>query len=394
MKNSERILALREGFCASWDEYTRLIAEDWDIAVDSERSLGIISVKNAMGASVYGAGSYTKLRGYVELCLNNPDVKQIVLEINSPGGDVNGLFECCEYLSKATGVKPIHAHVTGLCCSAAFAIAASCTDISATETSEIGSVGIYSEAQNWEKFDEKQGLLTRIFRSKNAKNKNLSAFTEEGAQDRQEKMDFYEDCFYTVLSEGRGMDRDRCIESFGHGASFLAREALERNMVDSIVAYDELISKLSSPDDVEEDEGDDMDISKLTAEEKSAVFKALVEENPSLLAEAEGTARETERSRVMGLYALRTDDNKDIVDAAISGGKSAESIYGDLYRAEKERADKLAQASANLDTIRKQAENEQGLPDLKNPMPDDLGAQAKAIGKTVTDARKKGEEKK
>ena len=190
------------------------------------------------------------------------------------------------------------------------------------------------------------------------------------------------------------MDRDRCIESFGHGASFLAREALERNMVDSIVAYDELISKLSSPDDVEEDEGDGMDISKLTAEEKSAVFKALVEENPSLLAEAEGTARETERSRVMGLYALRTDDNKDIVDAAISGGKSAESIYGDLYRAEKERADKLAQASANLDTIRKQAENEQGLPDLKNPMPDDLGAQAKAIGKTVTDARKKGEEKK
>ena len=232
MKNSERILALREGFCASWDEYMRLIAEDWSISIDSEKKLGIIAVKNAMGASVYGAGSYTKLRGYIELCLNNDAVEQIVLEINSPGGDVNGLFEACEYISRAKEVKPIHAHVTCLCCSAAYAIAGACTDISATETSDIGSVGIYSEAQNWEKFDEKQGLLTKIFRSKNAKNKNLSAFTAEGEKDRQEKMDFYEDCFYTVLSEGRGIERDKCVETFGQGASFLAREALERNMID------------------------------------------------------------------------------------------------------------------------------------------------------------------
>ena len=131
-----------------------------------------------------------------------------------------------------------------------------------------------------------------------------------------------------------------------------------------------------------------MDITKMTAEEKEAVFKALVEDNPSLLAEAEGSAREAERSRMTGLYALRTDDNKDIVDDAITAGKSVDSIMGDLYRAEKERADRLAQEKANLDTIRTQAEEEQSLPDLKNPMPDDLGAQADRIAKRVAEARK------
>ena len=371
MKNSERILALREGFCASWDEYMRLIAEDWNISIDSEKKLGIIAVKNAMGASVYGAGSYTKLRGYIELCLNNSDIEQIVLEINSPGGDVNGLFEACEYISRAKEVKPIHAHVTGLCCSAAYAIAGACTDISATETSDIGSVGIYSEAQNWEKFDEKQGLLTKIFRSKNAKNKNLSAFTAEGEKDRQEKMDFYEDCFYTVLSEGRGIERDKCVETFGQGASFLAREALERNMIDSIASYGELINGLTSSDE-EEDEGEDMDITKMTAEEKSEVFMALVADNPSLLAEAEEKARTQERERVTNLMAQKSEANADIIDKAISSGQGLKDIALELYEAEKKKA---AELSAKIsDPIALQAENTQELKGLKNPMPDDLAA--------------------
>lgn len=132
-----------------------------------------------------------------------------------------------------------------------------------------------------------------------------------------------------------------------------------------------------------------MDIKDMTAEQKAELFKALVEDTPSLLAEAEGSAREEERSRVTGLYALRTDANKAIVDEAISAGKSADSIYADLYRAEKERADALEAEKANLDTIRKQAENEQTVK-VSNPMPDELGVaeRAEQIARRVSDVRK------
>ena len=371
----QHILALRENYYASIDERQRCMAETWGVCVDPETGISVVSVIGPTHASSFfwGAGTYSKLRATVETLLGNDDVKDIVLEINSPGGDVNGLFECCEYLSQAKEEKPIHAHVTGLCCSAAYAIAACCTDISATHTSEIGSVGIYAQAIDETEHLKKEGILTRIFRSRNASKKNESPFTEEGAKEMQEKMDYFEDCFYTVLSEGRGIEREKCIETFGHGAVFLATDALERSMIDSIASYGELISKLSSPAE-EEDEGDDMDWKNMTAEQKADLFKALVEDNPSLLAEAEGTAREAERSRVIGLYALRTDENKDIVDAAVAEGKSADSIYADLYRAEKARADKLAQATSNIDTIRKQAENEQALDGLQNPMPDDLAS--------------------
>ena len=388
MKRENKILALREGIWASYDELQRYVAEDWGMTVN-ENGIAVLAVTGATRASYYGPGTYSRLRVQVEALLNDERCTEIVLEVNSPGGDVNGLFECCEYLAKAKEQKPIHCHVTGMCCSAAYAIAASCTDISATETSEIGSVGVYAQAYDWEEYEKKQGLLSRIFRSKNAQNKNQSAFSEEGAKDIQEKIDFYEDCFYTVLSEGRAMDREKCVEDFGHGSVFLSREALDRNMIDSVAAYDDLMNRLASSEE-EEDEGDDMDITKMTAEEKEAVFKALVEDNPSLLAEAEGSAREAERTRLTGLYELRTDDNKEIVDKAIAEGGNADSIMGDLYRAEKKRADALAAEKANLDTIRTQAEENQNPGNLKNPMPDDLGIaeRAEQMAKRVAEARK------
>ena len=277
---TQKILALRENYFASVDERQRCLAEEWLPTVNPESKIGVVAINGPTRASYWGPGTYSNLRATVEALLSNDNCDQIVLELNSPGGDVNGLFECCEYLAKAKEEKPIHAHVTGMCCSAAYAIASSCTDISATKTSEIGSVGVYAQAYDDSEFLKKQGILARIFRSKNAEKKNESPFTEEGAKAIQEKIDFYEDCFYTVLSEGRNMDRDRCIADFGNGAVFLAEDALERNMVDSIVEYDELISKLSSPDIEEEDEGeDDMDIQNMTAEQKADLFKALVEDS-------------------------------------------------------------------------------------------------------------------
>lgn len=386
-RQSESIQALKEGYFASYDELQRTLAEDWEPTVNPENGIAVIAVTGPTRASYWGAGTYSTLRSTIEVLLNDEDTEQIVIEINSPGGDVNGLFECCEYIAKAKETKPIHAHVTGMCCSAAFAIAASCTDISATQTSEIGSVGVYAQAYDDEEYLKKQGILSRIFRSRNAENKNRSAFSEEGAKDIQEKIDYFEDCFYTVLSEGRGMDRGKCIEDFGHGDVFLAEDALERNMIDSIVSYDELIKELASSDEPEEEEGDDMDIATMTAEQKLDVFNALVAENPSLLLEAQEAARTEERTRIADLSAQRNEANAEIIDKAIAEGVELNAIAMDLYKAEKARADELASRNP-LSGIAEQAESEQALEGLSNPTPDDMGAKASRIADAVLAARK------
>lgn len=380
MKKKNEILALREGFYATSDEIKRMLAKEWGCEISD--GIAVLSVVGTLGyESYWGAGTYTSLRAKVEALLLNDDVSKIVLDINSPGGDVNGLFECCEYLAKAKEQKPIHVHVTGMCCSAAYAIAVSCTDITATQTSEIGSIGVYASAYDDSEYMKKEGILSKIFRSKNAENKNMSAFTDEGAKDIQDKIDFYEDCFYTVISENRGLDRGKCIDTFGHGSVFLAEEALSRGMIDKVSSYDEFIKSLSSSED-EEEKGESMDIASMNAEQKSELFNALIQDSPELLAEVQKGAKDEERARICRLNEQRSADNAGIIDKAISEGSTLEAIALDLYKAERARKDNALSGIAN------QAENTQDLDGLQNPNLDDMGAKARRIAEAVNAIRK------
>ena len=398
MNNADRrqnILALRdEGrYYASSEERQRYLAEAGLPTVNPETGIALVAVTGPAysSCSFWGVGTYTQLASRIEGLLADERVKNIVIAINSPGGDVNGLFECCSYIAKAKESKPIHAHVTGMCCSAAFAIASSCTDIVATDTSEIGSVGVYAEAWDDSEWMKKNGILSKIFRSKNAEKKNQSPFSEEGAADLQAKLDYYEDCFYSVLSEGRGIDKEKCVEDFGHGSVFMASEALQRNMIDSIQSYDELINTLlaSSETDEEEAEGDDMDITAMSAEEKKAAFEALVQAEPSLLAEVEGRVRASERERINALNAERNDGNAEIIDKAIAEGTELNAIAMDLYKAEKQASAKKAEEAANLALIRKQAENTQEVVGLQNPTPDELASINRAVARVNEERKEK-----
>ena len=89
MKNSERVLALKEGYYASVEERQRCLAESWGVCTNPETGLAVISVSGATSASFYGPGTYSRLRATVESLLGDDGVKAICIEMNSPGGDVN-----------------------------------------------------------------------------------------------------------------------------------------------------------------------------------------------------------------------------------------------------------------------------------------------------------------
>lgn len=363
MKNSHdvEILAVQESY--DYKESIREVAQ-YGINLHAD-GIGYIGVQNSL-AEMWGLTTYASLRASIEQALQNDEIKTIALLINSPGGAVNGLFECCNYIKKAKEQKPIVAHVTGLCCSAAYAIASSCSAIYATETSEVGCIGVICSAIDYTKYDEKRGILSKIFRSKNADKKNPSPFSEEGEKDIQAKIDFYEGCFYDLISSSRGINKDECIEKFGHGATFLSNEALERGMIDGVCDYSTFIEQLTSSLTKSEEEEETMDISKMSAEERQELFNALVEAEPNLKARDEGEVLAEERERVASLLAVRAEANKTIVDVAISEGKKVDDIAMDLLKAEQARAEELAKAVSPIEQL---AERASGQTEVVTPNP-------------------------
>ena len=117
-----------------------------------------------------------------------------------------------------------------------------------------------------------------------------------------------------------------------------------------------------------------MDITAMSAEERKTAFEALVQTEPSLLAEVEGRVRASERERISALNAERNESNAAIIDKAIAEGTELSAIAMDLYKAEKTNSAKAAEEAAKLALIRTQAENTQTLAGLQNPMPDDMKA--------------------
>lgn len=98
----------------------------------------------------------------------NKEVGAILLDIDSPGGEVAGCFAFAEKLrgmGARSGGKPIVAFANEMACSAAYAIAASCDAIMTTPTGQVGSIGVWTMLVDMTKGLSKNGIEVTMVRA-------------------------------------------------------------------------------------------------------------------------------------------------------------------------------------------------------------------------------------
>jgi ClpP class serine protease len=84
------------------------------------------------------------LRESIEASASDPAVSEIILNFNSPGGEITGIAELGRYIDFVdTNIKPVKAWSETLCCSAAYWLASQCRDIGVTPSARIGNVGAF-----------------------------------------------------------------------------------------------------------------------------------------------------------------------------------------------------------------------------------------------------------
>lgn len=301
------------------------------------------------------ATDYLGLEDMVKEAEKDPACKSILLVINSPGGYAEGLLSLCNAIAECK--KPKEAYIERMACSAAYAIAVATDKVTISPNAETGCCGCYAEMFGLsEEAIKGCGLDHKVFRSKNAPMKNLSPITDETAQAEYQAMIDAKGEEYLSFVMGRRKSED--AKAFGEGRVVDAKYALENNMVDAIDSFENVLGRMadengttSSPE--EESEGEDMDIAKMSAEEKKTLFTALAEDTPSLLSDREQCVVASERERVKGLLAIR-EHGAEIVDAAIADGRSANDIALELLKAEKPKAEEAPKGNP-LGAIAEQA---------------------------------------
>lgn len=95
-------------------------------------------------ATLLGATEYGAVADALAAVADDPAVRGIVLEMDSPGGEVGGLFDLVDAIGamKGRSGKPMWAVASEAALSAAYAIASVADRLYVTRTGEVGSIGV------------------------------------------------------------------------------------------------------------------------------------------------------------------------------------------------------------------------------------------------------------
>lgn len=190
--------------------------------------------------------SYDEIARDAAMMVQNDDIDAVIFDVNSPGGMVADIEVAASAIRTLSAIKPTSAHINGIGASAAFWLAAAADEITASQSSIIGSVGALISWLDIEGIFTKLGARKIEVLASQSPNKRLDPESEEGLAELQAIVDDAGEMFLTRLSEYRGVSREVLMENYGQGLVRPASTALENGMVDRITSLEELITHMAA----------------------------------------------------------------------------------------------------------------------------------------------------
>lgn len=210
---------------------------------------GVIAKKMNLLTQVSGGASTDLIGNDFDAALENPSVNAIVLDVDSPGGTVDGIQELARHIHAARGRKPIVAVANENMQSAAYWIAAAADEIfAASETSSVGSIGVAMQHVDFSEADRKAGVRrTDIFAGKYKRIASAAnPLSDEGRGVLQSQVDYAYSVFVNDVANFRGVDVNQVVNRMADGRTFLGRQALDAGLVDGIATLSEVVARLSA----------------------------------------------------------------------------------------------------------------------------------------------------
>jgi signal peptide peptidase SppA len=175
----------------------------------------------------------------IEKADEEPDVKAILLEIDSYGGSPVAAEEVANALKKAE--KPTVVQIRDAGDSAAYWAATGADTIFASELSDVGVIGVTMSYIDESKFNEKEGytynsLSTGRYKDMYDPEKPLTA--EERALAMRD-LEIIHDAFVRVVAENRKMDINK-VRALADGSAMLGTMALQNGLIDKIGGFNEV----------------------------------------------------------------------------------------------------------------------------------------------------------
>lgn len=208
---------------------------------------GPISPKTDMFTLFFGGTGLDRLRANLRAALADDAVKSIVLDIDSPGGDVSGIDEMAAEIHAARDRKPITALANHWMASAAYYLGSQASEVAVAPTGMAGSIGVIQIHADYSRAFEESGVsLTLITAGKyKGEGNGYAPLSEEARAHMQESVDDYYAMFVDAVARGRGVAPSAVRSGFGEGRMLTAKRAVSAGLADRIATLDQVLARHS-----------------------------------------------------------------------------------------------------------------------------------------------------
>lgn len=223
-----------------------VVAKAVGVALISAR--GILGKHLSMMEMMCGGCDYDLLAGLIAEAANDPEVRAIVLQLDSPGGTAVG---CAETFARINAIraktgKEIYAFCDTKACSAAYYLAAACDGIVCTITASLGCIGSMLTIEDRSGQLAAQGVRRLTIKSASMKDIGNPDRPPTPAElsEIQQRIDFLGGLFKRDVLSGRG---DVSPEVFEKGLTYFGEQAVAMGLADRVVAsLDDFVAELEA----------------------------------------------------------------------------------------------------------------------------------------------------
>lgn len=208
--------------------------------------LGTIIPRADLLSESSGAVSVQRFTRAFRAALADPEVGGIVIDVDSPGGQVGGVAELADEIYQARGVKPVTAVANHLAASAAYWLASAAEELVVTPSGEVGSIGVFAMHQDISGYLEREGVKVDLIHAGKFKVEGnpYEALGEEARGAIQARVDEYYEMFTGDVARFRGVARQAVTSGFGEGRVVGAETAVQLGMADRVDTLDNVISDM------------------------------------------------------------------------------------------------------------------------------------------------------
>lgn len=255
---------------------------------------------------VSGMTGYDGIISRLQAAVDDPDVKGVLLDIDSPGGEVAGAFDTSDLIARMRDKKPIWALANDMACSAGYLLASACSNRLITQTGVVGSVGVVVAHRSVEKALNEAGIdITLIYSGAHKVDGNpYEKLPEDVRAEIQAKIDDNRVMFADKVAGYTGLSSKAVMAT--EAATYEGEEAVKIGFANQVVNYADAVSLMAEalkPKGV-----------FMAGKEATAAVTLPVDEKDNL----QPTAAEGELSRVMAILDCEEAQGREQLAKALA----------------------------------------------------------------------------